>query len=96
MNFDVDLGALDLTSEIAYIALLFGLFIVPRIIQRFGIPAAITAFALGAGASLGFGLFRGDDTVALLATLGIVSLFLFWKSTSGNCAGGRPSWASTS
>ena len=77
MDFDVDLGALDLTSEIAYIALLFGLFIVPRIIQRFGIPAAITAFALGAGASLGFGLFRGDDTVALLATLGIVSLFLF-------------------
>lgn len=77
MDFDVDLGALDLTSEIAYIALLFGLFIVPRIIQRFRIPAAITAFALGAGASLGFGLFRGDDTVSLLATLGIVALFLF-------------------
>jgi len=77
MDLNLDLGTLDLTSEIAYIALLFGLFIVPRIIQRWGIPAAVTAFGLGAAVSLGFGLFRGDDTVSLLATLGIVSLFLF-------------------
>lgn len=77
MNLSLDFGQLDLSSEIAYVALLFGLFIVPRIIQRWGIPAAITAFGLGAAASLGFGLFHGDDTVSLLATLGIVSLFLF-------------------
>lgn len=77
MENGIDLAALDLSNEIAYVALLFGLFIVPRILQRFGVPTAITAFLLGAAASLGLGLFRHDDTVALLATLGIVALFLF-------------------
>jgi len=77
MNFSQDLAGLDFTSEIAYVALLFGLFIVPRIIQRWGVPTAITAFALGAAVSMGVGLFRGDDTISLLSTLGIVSLFLF-------------------
>ncbi len=77
MENGIDLAQLDLSNEIAYVALLFGLFIVPRILQRFGVPTAITAFLLGAAASLGLGLFRHDDTVALLATLGIVALFLF-------------------
>jgi Kef-type K+ transport system membrane component KefB len=77
MDVNLDLSSIDLTSEIAYIALLFGLFVVPRILQRWGVPTAITAFAIGAAASLGFGLFHGDETISLLATLGIVSLFLF-------------------
>lgn len=77
MDFDLDLSSIDFTSEIAYVVLLFGLFIVPRILQRWGIPTAITAFAIGAGMGMGLGLFHGDDTIALLSTLGIVSLFLF-------------------
>jgi len=77
MDLKLDITSLDLSNEIAYVALLFGLFVVPRILQRWGVPTAITAFLLGAGASLGFGLFHGDDTIALLSTLGIVSLFLF-------------------
>ncbi len=74
---DLDFSSIDLTSEIAYVGLLFGLFVVPRILQRWGVPTAITAFALGAAASLGLGLFHGDETISLLSTLGIVSLFLF-------------------
>lgn len=77
MELDLDFSAIDFSSEIAYVALLFGLFIVPRILQRWGIPTAITAFALGAGASMGLGLFHGDGTISLLSTLGIVALFLF-------------------
>ena len=55
---DLDFSSIDLTSEIAYVGLLFGLFVVPRILQRWGVPTAITAFALGAAASLGLGLFH--------------------------------------
>ncbi len=69
--------SITISDEVAYVILLFGLFIVPRILQRFGIPTAITGFALGAGAGMGFGLFAGDPTVSLLAALGIASLFLF-------------------
>jgi Kef-type K+ transport system membrane component KefB len=77
MGLNLDFSSIDLTNEIAYVALLFGLFIVPRILQRWGFPTAVTAFALGAVASMGLGLFRGDETISLLSTLGIVSLFLF-------------------
>jgi Kef-type K+ transport system membrane component KefB len=77
MDLNLDFSSIDFSSEIAYVALLFGLFIVPRILQQWGIPTAITAFALGAAVSMGFGLFRGDETVSLLSTLGIVALFLF-------------------
>ena len=77
MDFDLDLTTIDFTSEIGYVVLLFGLFIVPRILQRWGIPTAITAFAIGAGMGMGLGVFHEDETIALLSTLGIVSLFLF-------------------
>jgi len=77
MDLPADLSTIDLSNEIAYVALLLGLFIVPRILQRWSVPTAISAFVLGAAVGLGFGLFHGDATVALLSTLGIVSLFLF-------------------
>ncbi|MEZ5499528.1 MAG: cation:proton antiporter [Steroidobacteraceae bacterium] len=66
-----------LSGEMAYIALLFALFIVPRIIQRWGVPSAISSFALGVAIGAGSGLFHDDTTIALLSTFGIVSLFLF-------------------
>ena len=49
----------------------------PRGLQRFRLPGAITALALGAVASIGFHAFHGDSTIELLGTLGIVAAFLF-------------------
>lgn len=63
--------------EVAYILLLFGLFVVPRMLQRYRVPAAITSLLLGVVAGPVLGLFVHDRTIALLSTLGIVSLFLF-------------------
>lgn len=64
-------------SELGYVVLLFGLFVIPRVLQRWRLPTAITSFALGAVGGVGFGLFREDNTLHLLATFGIVALFLF-------------------
>ncbi|MBI2407248.1 MAG: cation:proton antiporter [Gemmatimonadetes bacterium] len=64
-------------SELGYVVLLFGLFVVPRVLQRWRLPTAITSFALGAAGSIGYGLFQHDTTLHLLATFGIVALFLF-------------------
>lgn len=68
---------IDFTSELTYIILLFGLFVVPRMLQGIGLPTAITSLALGGALGLGLGLFQHDPTITLLSTLGIVSLFLF-------------------
>jgi len=59
------------------VALLFALFVVPKYLQRYRVPGAITSLALGLLAGLGLGLFLGDSTVRLLSTFGITSLFLF-------------------
>ncbi|MCK9460251.1 MAG: cation:proton antiporter [Proteobacteria bacterium] len=68
---------MKLGNELQYLILIVGLFLVPRILQRFRIPSAITCVALGAGLGMGFHLFATDETVPILSTLGIVSLFLF-------------------
>lgn len=62
--------------EVGYILLIFFLFIVPKLLQRFRLPSAITSFALGIVAGMGLHHFQQDATISLLATLGIVSLFL--------------------
>ncbi len=64
-------------SELIYIVLLFALFVLPRFLQRFRLPSAITCVFLGLGAGVGLSLFAHDNTIGLLATFGIVSLFLF-------------------
>jgi Kef-type K+ transport system membrane component KefB len=66
-----------ISPELAYVALLFALFVVPRALQRFGLPAAITSLLLGAAAGMGLGLFQHDTTIHLLSAFGIVALFLF-------------------
>jgi len=62
--------------EFSFAVLIFILFVVPKFFQRYRIPSAITSFVLGFIAG-GFGDLAKDPTIKLLATLGIVSLFLF-------------------
>ena len=65
------------TSEVVYLVLIFGLMVIPRALQRFRIPAPLTSFAFGMVAAVFLVGFSQDATLALLATLGISSLFLF-------------------
>lgn len=64
-------------SELGYVVLLFGLFVVPRVLLRWRIPTAVTSFGLGTAAAIGFDLFDHNETLHLLASFGIVALFLF-------------------
>jgi Kef-type K+ transport system membrane component KefB len=66
-----------LSPELGYVALIFVLFVVPKLLQRWRLPAAITSLGIGIVCGAGFGLFQHDAPVAMLSTLGIVSLFLF-------------------
>ncbi len=66
-----------LSPEIQYMLLVFGLFVLPKALQRFRIPGAITCVGIGAVLHIGFDVFHEDHTIKLLATLGIVSMFLF-------------------
>jgi Kef-type K+ transport system membrane component KefB len=66
----------SIPTDLAYVALLFALFVVPKALQRYRIPSAITALLMGVGAQA-LGFFDHDATVQLLSTFGIVALFLF-------------------
>jgi len=68
---------LSLTSNLAYLGLIFGLIVIPRALQRFRLPAPLSCFALGMLATRLLGPSYHDSTLVLLATLGISSLFLF-------------------
>ncbi len=63
-------------QDLSYVLLLFVLFVVPRFLQRYRLPGAVTALALGVAATA-LGLFQHDETIALMSTFGIVALFLF-------------------
>jgi len=63
-------------TDLRYIVLIFGLFILPKFLQRFAIPGAVTSLALGFVASQ-FEFLPRDHTLGLLGTFGIVSLFLW-------------------
>ncbi|HRK02979.1 MAG TPA: cation:proton antiporter [Oligoflexia bacterium] len=63
--------------EVKYTGLIFALFVFPRFLIRFGIPYALTAFAMGVCASFLEWELGGSDAVKLLSSLGIISLFLF-------------------
>lgn len=66
-----------MNQELIYLALIFGLLVVPRALQRFKLPAPLTCLMLGIAAMLWLGERSHDGVIALLATLGISSLFLF-------------------
>jgi Kef-type K+ transport system membrane component KefB len=63
-------------KDLSYVLLLFVLFVAPRFLQRYRLPSAVTSLALGAAATA-LELFQHDETIGLLATFGIVALFLF-------------------
>ncbi|MDP3084447.1 MAG: cation:proton antiporter [Rubrivivax sp.] len=68
---------LPIHTELAFVVLIFALLVAPRALQRFLIPAPLTCFAFGMVAVLLLGASPESDTLALLATLGISSLFRF-------------------
>lgn len=65
------------TPDTRYVALVFLLFILPRLFIRFGIPFALTAFMAGTVSSLFDLSIVADPYILVLSTLGIISLFLF-------------------
>jgi Kef-type K+ transport system membrane component KefB len=67
----------EVPTELQYVLLLFALFVLPRFLQRYRLPAAVTAFALGGLAGMGFQALQKDPTIEMLSTLGIAALFLF-------------------
>lgn len=69
--------AISISPELGYVLLVFGLFVVPKALQRFRLPSAVSSLALGASLGLGLGLFTHDAAITQFATLGIVALFLF-------------------
>ncbi|MBL8981877.1 MAG: cation:proton antiporter [Gemmatimonadetes bacterium] len=71
------MNGIAVTSELAYVLLIFALFVVPKALQRYRLPSAVTSLVLGAIASIGLHLFTHEPIVDQFATLGIVSLFLF-------------------
>ena len=60
-----------------YLAVVFGLLVIPRALQRFRLPAQLTCFAFGIIVAGFFKPLVNDTVISYLATLGIASLFLF-------------------
>ncbi|MEO7103980.1 MAG: cation:proton antiporter [Gemmatimonadaceae bacterium] len=63
-------------EDIAFVVLLFALFVIPKALQRYRLASAVTSLLMGAAATA-LGLFHNDPTLHLLSTFGIVALFLF-------------------
>jgi Kef-type K+ transport system membrane component KefB len=66
----------NISQDITYVLLLVALVVVPKALQRYNLPGAVTSLLLG----LAFGLthvIEPTNTINLLSTFGIVSLFLF-------------------
>jgi Kef-type K+ transport system membrane component KefB len=66
----------QIPDDLGFIVLLFVLFVIPRALQRFRIPAAITSLVLGALAA-NLGWVEENLALRLMSTFGIVALFLF-------------------
>lgn len=65
-----------ISDDLRLVILLLVLIVVPRALQRYRLPGAITSLAMGFGAQY-FDLIPPSPALGLLSTLGIVSLFLF-------------------
>jgi Kef-type K+ transport system membrane component KefB len=60
-----------------YLAVVFGLLVIPRALQRFRLPAPLTCFAFGIIVAGFFKPLINDSVISYLSTLGIAALFLF-------------------
>jgi Kef-type K+ transport system membrane component KefB len=69
-------GNMTISDDAILVVILLVLIVIPRALQRYRIPGAITSLALGFGAEY-FDLIPTSATLQLLSTLGIVALFLF-------------------
>jgi Kef-type K+ transport system membrane component KefB len=65
------------STTFIYLAVVFGLLVIPRALQRFRLPAQLTCFAFGIIVAGFFKPLVNDTVISYLATLGIASLFLF-------------------
>lgn len=65
------------STTFIYLAVVFGLLVIPRALQRFRLPAPLTCFAFGIIVAGFFKPLVEDSVISYLATLGIASLFLF-------------------
>jgi Kef-type K+ transport system membrane component KefB len=70
------LPLLQISSDVALVILFLVLIVVPRILQRYRIPGAVTALVLGFTAHQ-LGWVESTPGLRLFSTLGIVALFLF-------------------
>ncbi|MGH7638486.1 MAG: cation:proton antiporter [Gemmatimonadaceae bacterium] len=68
--------ATAIPDDLGFIVLLFVLFVIPKALQRYRVPAAITSLVLGALAA-NLGWVEGSLALRLMSTFGIVALFLF-------------------
>src|ERR1700684_1650346 len=67
----------DPRTTIVYLAVVFGLLVIPRALQRFRLPAPLTCFAFGIIVAGFFTPLIHDSVISYLSTLGIAALFLF-------------------
>lgn len=65
------------TEQVIFLALIAALMVLPRVLQRWRIPAPLGAFGMGMLASFAVPGFLSSDVLDLLSTLGISALFLF-------------------
>ena len=65
------------STTFIYLAVVFGLLVIPRALQRFRLPAQLTCFAFGIIVAGFFKPLVNDTVISYLSTLGIASLFLF-------------------
>lgn len=65
------------TNTLIYLGMVFCLLVVPRALQRFRLPSALTCFALGVVVAMFYKPLAGDRVMDVVSTLGIASLFLF-------------------
>lgn len=67
----------QIDQEFQYFILITTLLILPKALMRYGIPSGLTAIGLGLFTGISLGWFTNDNTLYILSTLGVTSLFLF-------------------
>lgn len=68
---------MELSSQLIYLLIIFILLVFPKALQRYRIPAPLTCLGLGILTAVYGAQYVNDQTITLLAALGISSLFLF-------------------